>query len=212
MCDFKETVFQKECINQICLSLKCFKSMHDIATKWNDHIAFMNHIHWYLGGLWRFVVKKIKNHFKHIPVLSKTILKSREQNSWKKFYRLSLQELIHCPVYKRLHCNNMKSKLVKDISLLSYSFIDTYLETMRNEFRILIFPRLDIQQSKSVTSCVLCALLSVARSTPDWTGTETQETDYYSQHQYQRESQECSLLALCCFDKKGVYSRKHYHA
>lgn len=102
MCDFKETVFQKECINQICLSLKCFKCMHDIATKWNDHIAFMNHIHWYLGGLWRFVVKKIKNHFKHIPVLSKTILKSREQNSWKKFYRLSLQELIHCPVYKRL--------------------------------------------------------------------------------------------------------------
>lgn len=71
----------------------------------------------------------------------------------------------------------MKSKLVKDISLLSYSFIDTYLETMRNEFRILIFPRLDIQQSKSVTSCVLCALLSVARSTPDWTGTETQLGD-----------------------------------
>lgn len=98
----------------------------------------------------------------------------------------------------------MKSKPVKDISLLSYSFIDTYLEMMSNEFRILIFLRLDIQQNKSMTSCVLCAVLSVARSTPDCTGAENQGTDYYSQHQYQWESQECSLLALSCFDKRSL--------
>lgn len=114
---------------------------------------------------------------------------------------------------KTLHCNNMKSKPVKDISLLSYSFIDTYLETRSNEFRILIFPSLDIQQSKSVTSCILvhyCLLLGLLQI--ELEQRLSQETDYCSQHQYQRESQECSLLALCCFDKKGVYSREHYHA
>lgn len=103
MCDFKETVFHKECIrDKIFLSLKCFKCMHDISAKRNDHIAFMNHTHWYFGDLWKFVVKKIKIHFKYTPVLSKTILKSWEGNSWKTFYRLSLQKLIHCPAYKRL--------------------------------------------------------------------------------------------------------------